>query len=316
MRNIRRKEVFCTIYGDYDNLKGFGFVRADTHVQVNYDQSGRFPTTPWSDYIVKENVQIGDRQFLLEKRTFMLQPAHDTPRVMLKRNDVFVIAFDFCNRASFQTAINTFLPDLKRAQRIILLGLTDNISENNPAVITREEALDTVAEHNIDVFIECAYKNRPAWQGALKHIVLAALARRPRNHGNNGRLVYTDKQPSAENIQTFRDVHRAQEFVRETATLAVLGTTPQLENPLTQIPRDLLHYIGIFCAPGRGNPNPNNAVKLIFNNAGNNSHNTSVMVDGNERQILRSIFVHYQNKFGFDQQPEPDNRPSRGCTIS
>ena len=103
-----------------------------------------------------------------------------------RESDVLVICFSVCDRRSFRSAHELWLPEARRYTKkkrpVILVGTQTDLRQGNVGEVSEDEGAKMAKKIGADCYLECSARNHEGTKAIFQHMVLSALKfRRRRN---------------------------------------------------------------------------------------------------------------------------------------
>lgn len=96
-----------------------------------------------------------------------------------KESEVLVLCFSVCDRESFYSVVNSWVPEIKRHTKkkrpVLLVGTQIDLRQGTQHEVTTEEGADLAKIIGADCYIECSARSRVGLKQVFEHVVFSAL---------------------------------------------------------------------------------------------------------------------------------------------
>ena len=135
-----------------------------------------------------------------------------------QESEVLVLCFSVCDRESFYSVVNSWLPEIqrhtKRRRPLLLVGTQIDLRTSTAQdEVTTEEGSNLAKLIGADCYIECSARNQEGLQQVFEHVVFSALKYRKKKNKIFSRIFgdRTLSNKSIKNLSTmFMDSRKSQ----------------------------------------------------------------------------------------------------------
>ncbi|KAK7104517.1 hypothetical protein V1264_019219 [Littorina saxatilis] len=173
--------VHCSMLGD-------GMV-GKTCLTLSYTQhlfTDNYTATVFDNYSVP--LKVGGQEFVISLFDTAGQSDYESLRAYTyQESEVLVLCFSVCDRESFYSVINSWLPEIqrhtKRRRPMLLVGTQIDLrTPDCQDQVTTEEGNNLAKIIGADCYIECSARNQEGLQQVFEHVVFSALKYRKKKN--------------------------------------------------------------------------------------------------------------------------------------
>lgn len=173
MADVTDKHVHCAMLGD-------GMV-GKTCLTLSYTEetfTETYTATVFDNYPVP--LQVGGQNFLISLFDTAGQSDFEDLRAFTyKESEVLVLCFSVCDRDSFSSVCNSWVPEIKRHTKrrrpVILVGTQIDLRTGADGEVALEEGEAMGKAIGADCYIECSAKSKDGLREVFEHVVFSAL---------------------------------------------------------------------------------------------------------------------------------------------
>ncbi|GFS12530.1 cell division control protein 42 homolog [Elysia marginata] len=188
MAQVSDKHVYCAILGD-------GMV-GKTCLTLSYTENSftdTYTATVFDNYPVP--LKVGGQDFIISLfDTAGQSDFEDLRAYTYKESEVLVLCYSVCDRESFSSVVNQWLPEIKRHTKrrrpVLLVGTQTDLRTGADGEVSPEEGDAMAKLVNADCYIECSAKTREGLKQVFEHVVFSALKFRKRKINIIGRFFH------------------------------------------------------------------------------------------------------------------------------
>ncbi|PVD32352.1 hypothetical protein C0Q70_07785 [Pomacea canaliculata] len=123
---------------------------------------------------------VGGEEFVISLFDTAGQSDYETLRAYTyKESEVLVLCFSVCDRESFYSVVNSWVPEIKRHTKkkrpVLLVGTQIDLRQGAQHEVTTEEGADLAKIIGADCYIECSARSRVGLKQVFEHVVFSAL---------------------------------------------------------------------------------------------------------------------------------------------
>nr|KAG5694601.1 hypothetical protein BaRGS_015014 [Batillaria attramentaria] len=182
----QQKFVHCAMLGD-------GMV-GKTCLTLSYTQkvfTDNYTATVFENYPVP--LKVGGEEFVISLFDTAGQSDYEGLRAYTyQESEVLVLCFSVCDRESFYSVVNSWVPEMKRHTKrkrpILLVGTQIDLRRGTEDEVSTEEGNRLANIIGADCYIECSARSREGLKQVFEHVVCSALKYRKKKSKIFGRF--------------------------------------------------------------------------------------------------------------------------------
>lgn len=167
------KFVHCAMLGD-------GMV-GKTCLTLSYTQkvfTDSYTATVFENYPVP--LKVGGEEFVISLFDTAGQSDYESLRAYTyQESEVLVLCFSVCDRESFYSVVNSWIPEMKRHTKgkrpVLLVGTQIDLRQGQDHEVKAEEGAKLASIIGADCYIECSARSREGLKQVFEHVVCSAL---------------------------------------------------------------------------------------------------------------------------------------------
>ncbi|XP_071080632.1 cell division control protein 42 homolog [Haliotis cracherodii] len=177
MKNLDEKVVYCAIMGD--EMVGKTSI-SESYAKKSFKEN--YEATVFDNYVVP--LHVAGKEFVISMFDTAGKKHFESLRMFsYKESEVLLLCFSTCDRKTFHTVNDLWMPELKRHSKqhkqkrpVILVGTKIDLRVGNERIgVSTDEGVQLAKDIGADCYVECSANDHKGLKEVFQHVVFSAL---------------------------------------------------------------------------------------------------------------------------------------------